>query len=417
MNLYGKRIYSISDVAKNAVMVYNNPVIIFKEIFRIMNNGSCRLFKRCGGCQLDGSYDSQLEYKQAKVKRLIGKYVPPAPIIGMDTPYYYRNKVQHGFYTNTNRKTISGIFQSGSGRIVPCESCMLEDRTAGEIIVTIRTLMDRLKVFPFNPNTGSGLIRHVMIRKGDGEYLVCIVTSKAMFPSKNRFIEELVGKHPYITAVVQNVCRNPMPLTMGEQEITLYGKNYIEDVICEKRFRVSARSFYQVNSVQTEVLYRTAMEFAQLGKNDKVLDCYCGTGTIGIIASDYCKEVTGVEINKSAVADAVKNAALNKCENISFVCADSGKFMEALADKGEKVDVVFTDPPRSGSDRRFLGSLVKLSPDRIVYISCGIESLERDLVFLRKSGYTPKKIQPVDMFPHTKHCEVVVSMSRAGSRQ
>ena len=379
-----------------------------------MNDKSCKLFKRCGGCQLKEDYETQLSWKQSKAERMLSKFADCGKITGMKKPYNYRNKVQHGFYTNPKRQIISGIFQSGSGKIVPCESCMLEDIRAGKIISTIRILMRSFKIFPYNPNTDKGLIRHVMIRKGfnSGEYLVCLVTSKSIFPSRKNFTEALLKAHPCITTVVQNVCTNPLPLTMGEQEIVLYGNGYIEDTLCDKRFRISARSFYQVNPVQTEVLYRTAMEFASLTKNDRVLDCYCGTGTIGIIASDYCKEVIGVEINESAVSDAKINASMNNRNNINFICGDSGRFMKEMSESGEKVDVVFTDPPRTGSDKRFLESLGKLRPERVVYISCGIESLERDLKILCRLGYEVKKIQPVDMFPHTRHIETVVLLSR-----
>lgn len=379
-----------------------------------MSEQNCRLFKRCGGCQLRESYGEQLQWKQAKTERLLSQFAKCEKIIGMKHPYHYRNKVQHGFYTNPKRQIISGIYQSGSGRIVPCETCMLEDVQADKIIATIRILMRSFKIFPYNPMTDKGLIRHVMVRKGhhSGEYLVCIITSKSAFPSKKNFVGALLKAHPYITTVVQNVCQNPMPLTMGEQEFVLHGKGYIVDTLCGKTFRISARSFYQVNPVQTEVLYRTAVEFAGLTKNDRVLDCYCGTGTIGIIASDHCKEVIGVELNSSAAADAVKNAAQNQCTNIQFVNEDSGRFMERMAKFGESADVVFTDPPRTGSDKRFLESLAKLAPRRIVYISCGIESLERDLLLLQKLGYTVRKIQPVDMFPHTKHVETVVLLER-----
>lgn len=379
-----------------------------------MSEKSCRLFKRCGGCQLKESYSEQLKWKQAKVERLLSKFSECGKIIGMKNPFHYRNKVQHGFYTNPKRQIISGIYQSGSGRIVPCESCMLEDIEADRIILTIKKLMQSFKMFPYNPNTGKGLVRHVMIRKGftSGEYLICIITSKSALPSKKNFVAALLKAHPNITTIVQNVCLNPLPLTMGEQEFVLYGKGYIEDILCGKKFKISAKSFYQINPIQTDILYRTAMEFAELTENDRVLDCYCGTGTIGIIASDYCKEVIGVELNESAVADAEKNAAQNGCTNITFVNGDSGKFMESMALSGETADVVFTDPPRTGSDRRFLESLAKLAPKRIVYISCGIESLERDLKLLRKFGYEVKKIQPVDMFPHTKHVECVCLLSK-----
>lgn len=382
-----------------------------------MSEKSCRLFKRCGGCQLKESYSEQLKWKQAKVERLLSKFSECGKIIGMKNPYHYRNKVQHGFYTNPKRQIISGIYQSGSVRIVPCESCMLEDIEADKIILTIKRLMQSFKMFPYNPNTGKGLVRHVMIRKGftSGEYLICIITSKSALPSKKNFVAALLKAHPNITTIVQNVCLNPLPLTMGEQEFVLYGKGYIEDILCGKKFKISAKSFYQINPIQTDILYRTAMEFAELTENDRVLDCYCGTGTIGIIASDYCKEVIGVELNESAVADAEKNAAQNGCTNITFVNGDSGKFMESMALSGETADVVFTDPPRTGSDRRFLESLAKLAPKRIVYISCGIESLERDLKLLRKFGYEVKKIQPVDMFPHTKHVECVCLLSKPKS--
>ncbi len=379
-----------------------------------MKEQACRLFKRCGGCQLKEPYEQQLQWKQDKVKRMLSGFAKCETIIGMKNPFRYRNKVQHGFYTNPSRKIISGIFQSGSGRIVPCESCMLEDAQADRIISTIKRLMQSFKIFPYNPGTGNGIIRHVMIRKGfqSGEYLVCLVTSKSAMPSKKNFAAALCKEHPCITTIVQNVCTNSMPLTMGSQEFVLHGKGYIEDTLCGKKFRISASSFYQVNPVQTEILYRTAMDFAALTPDDRVLDCYCGTGTIGIIASDFCNEVYGVELNGSAVADAEKNAKANGCTNVKFVKGDSGRFMEEMAKSGETVDVVFTDPPRTGSDRRFLDSLSILAPKRIVYISCGIDSLARDLKVLEKSGYTVQKIQPVDMFPHTTHIETVVLLSR-----
>ena len=379
-----------------------------------MENRSCKLFKRCGGCQLKESYPEQLVWKQDKVNRMLSKFCKPEQIVPMKKPYNYRNKAQHGFYTNTKRQIISGIYQAGSGKIVPCEDCMLEDLQSNKIISTIRILMRSFKIFPHNPNTNNGLIRHVMVRKGfaTGEVLVCIVTNKPEFPSKKNFVKALLKSHPKITTIVQNICVNQMPLTMGNQQSIMHGKGYIEDIICGKRFMISAQSFYQVNPVQTEILYKTALDFAGLSETDRVLDCYCGTGTIGIIASDFCKEVIGVEYNKNAVSDAIRNAKLNNAQNIQFVNQDSGKFLEELANAGETADVVFTDPPRAGSDKRFLEALAKMSPKRIVYISCGIETLERDLKILSKLGYRVEKIQPVDMFPHTRHVETVVLMSR-----
>lgn len=375
---------------------------------------SCRLFKRCGGCQLKESYAEQLEWKQAKAERMLSQFGVCEKIIGMENPYNYRNKVQHGYYSNPQKQIISGIYQSGSGRIVPCDRCMLEDKKSDKIIETLKKLMQSFRIFPFNGNTGNGIVRHVMIRSGfsSGEYLVCIVTAKSMLPSKNNFVKALVKEHPYITSIVQNICDNPVPLTMGDREVVLYGKGYIEDELCGKSFKISAKSFYQVNPVQTEKLYSTAIEIAELTGKERVLDCYCGIGTIGLIASDKCSEVIGVEINSEAIKDARINAKKNDCKNITFIEGDSGKFMEMLESEGEKADVVFTDPPRTGSDKRFLSSLIKLAPKKIVYISCGIESLQRDLKILTKSGYKVKKIQPVDMFPHTTHIENVVLLTR-----
>lgn len=375
---------------------------------------TCRLFKRCGGCQLKESYPEQLEWKQGKVERMLSKFGKCNKIIGMGNPYNYRNKVRHGFYTNPSRKIISGIFQSGSGKIVPCDSCMLEDASADKIIATIKKLMASFKLFPYNPNTGNGIIRDVMVRRArvSGDCLVCIVTAQYALPSKKNFTNAILKAHPEVKTIVHNVCDNPLPLTFGEREYTLYGKGYIEDELCGKRFRISAKSFYQINPVQTEILYNTAIDFAGLKKTDRVLDCYCGTGTIGIIAAEYCKEVIGAELNPVAVSDAKVNAAINGCENIRFVCEDSARFMSDMAKSGEKIDVVFTDPPRTGCDKRFLEALAKLSPKRVVYISCGIETLERDLKILEKYGYRAEKIQPVDMFPHTKHIEIIVKLVR-----
>ena len=380
-----------------------------------MEEKKCRLFKRCGGCQFDFSYSEQLEYKQQKVRRMLGKFCNVSEIVGMKHPYNYRNKVSHGFYTNTNGRIISGIYQAGSGRIVPCESCNLEDKKATEIILQIKKLMASFKLHPYNFSTQKGFIRHVLVKRSfsTNEILVCIVTSKEGFPSKKNFITALISACPEITTAVQNICTNPMPLTLGTKENVLFGKGYIEDNLCGKKFRVSARSFYQVNPVQTEILYRTAISFAGLDKNSEVLDCYCGTGTIGIIASDVCRSVTGVEVNSQAIADAKANAKANVCNNVNFLCGDAGEFMENMNLQGKKIDAAFLDPPRSGCNKRFLSSLISCSPERIVYISCGIDSLERDLKILTKGGYAVKAIQPVDMFPHTRHIENICLLVRS----
>ena len=373
----------------------------------------CPVAKKCGGCQLQNmSYPEQLSFKQAKVIRLLGRYHRVNEIIGMVCPYNYRNKVQAAFGMTRGGKIISGVYQSKSHRIVCVDKCRLEDRKADEIIVAIRAMMPKFRMIPYNEDSGAGFLRHVLVKRGftTNEIMVVLVTGTPVFPGKNAFLKALLEKFPEITTVIQNINHDRTSMVLGETEKILYGKGYIEDVLCGCTFRISAKSFYQINPVQTEVLYGKAVEFAELKGTETVIDAYCGIGTIGIIASENAKEVVGVELNKDAVRDAKTNAQRNGIENIRFYCADAGKFMTDMAADGEKADVVFMDPPRAGSDIPFLKSVVTLSPEKIVYISCNPETQARDLQYLTQNGYKVRKIQPVDMFPHTAHVETVVQL-------
>ena len=375
----------------------------------------CPVAKKCGGCQLQNmSYPEQLSYKQAKVIRLLGKFCRVNEIIGMENPYNYRNKVQAAFGITRGGKIISGVYQSKSHRIVCIDECRLEDKKADEIIVTIRNMMKHYRMIPYNEDTGFGFLRHVLVKRGftRGEIMVVLVTGTPMFPGKNAFIKELLKKHPEITTMIQNISREHTSLVLGNTEKVLYGKGTIEDTLCGCVFRISAKSFYQINPVQTEKLYSTAIDYAELTGEETVIDAYCGIGTIGIIAAQKAKEVIAVEVNKDAVFDAKNNARRNDTQNIKFFCDDAGKFMTKMAADGKSADVVFMDPPRAGSDEAFLSSVVTLNPKRIVYVSCNPETLERDLKYLIKNGYKVKKIQPVDMFPHTSHVETVCLLSR-----
>ena len=242
--------------------------------------------------------------------------------------------------------------------------------------------------------------------------MVVLVTSGPIFPAKNNFVKALRKEHPDITTIVHNINPYQTSLVLGERENVLYGTGKIEDGLCGLTFRISPRSFYQINPVQTEVLYNTAMEYAGMTGSEKVIDAYCGTGTIGLVASKRAGEVIGVELNRDAVHDAIANAKRNGIKNVRFFCDDAGEFMLGMAQDGEKADIVFMDPPRAGSDECFLSSLVTLAPKKIVYISCNPETQQRDLRFLTKRGYKVEKIQPVDMFPHTNHVETVVLLSR-----
>ncbi|MGN0491237.1 23S rRNA (uracil(1939)-C(5))-methyltransferase RlmD [Ruminococcus sp.] len=383
-----------------------------------ISNGSCPVYKKCGGCQLQNlSYPEQLKFKQNKVERLLKKFCKVEPIIGMENPYHYRNKVQAAFYTDRRGKIISGVYQSGTHHVVGIDSCQTEDVIADKIIVAVRKLLPSFKMTTYNEDTGKGFLRHILVKRGfaTNQIMLVLVTGTPVFPSKNNFVKAILKQFPEITTIVQNVNNCNTNLVLGENQKVLYGRGYIEDILCGCRFRISPKSFYQINPVQTEVLYNTAMEYADLKGNETVLDTYCGIGTIGIVAAKRgAGKVIGVELNGDAVRDAIVNARANNLKNIRFYKGDAGEFMYEVSDEDEKPDVVFMDPPRAGSDTKFLDSLIKMSPKTVVYVSCNPETLARDLDYVTKnSDYKIRKIKPVDMFPHTAHIECVVLMSRA----
>ena len=379
-----------------------------------VKSGNCPLYKKCGGCQLQNlTYEQQLRYKQVKCIRLLGKFCRVGEIIGMENPYHYRNKVQAAFALDRHSNIISGVYQSSSHKIVPVTVCMTEDEKADEIIGTIRRLLKNFKLRPYNEDTGRGFLRHVLVKRGfkSGQIMVVLVTGTRDFPKKKDFVATLLKIHPEITTVVQNVNNQKTSMVLGNRSEVLFGDGYITEQLGDFSFRISPKAFYQINPIQTEVLYNTTLEFAGLTGKETVVDAYCGTGTIGIFASPKAKKVVGVELNPDAVKDARVNAKLNSAENTEFYNADAGEFLADAAASNEKYDVVIMDPPRSGSTVKFLKSVVKLAPKTVVYVSCNPETLARDLMFLVRNGYKVKKIQPVDMFPHTNHVETVVLLS------
>lgn len=356
-------------------------------------------------------YSEQLKKKENYVAGLLKPYVKLSGITGMDDPYYYRNKVTAAFGRDRQNNPISGIYEEKTHKIVPIDACLIEDSKADEIIGTIRGMLKSFKIKVYDEDTRYGLLRHVLVRVGkhSGEVMVVLVTASPVFPSKQNFCRALREKHPEITTIVQNINDRTDSLVLGERENVLYGKGYIVDTLCGKSFRISARSFYQINTIQTEVLYSKAVDYAGLTGKETVLDAYCGIGTIGIVAAKKAGFVYGVELNKDAVRDAKINASKNNIENIKFFAADAGKFMEQVAKDGSKLDVVFMDPPRAGSSEQFLRSLLVLKPKKVVYVSCGPDTLARDLKILTKGGYKVEKAECVDMFPHaaTEHVETV----------
>ncbi len=373
----------------------------------------CPNAKKCGGCQLQNlEYSEQLKLKMSRLNSLLGKYARVKSIVAMENPEHYRNKVQAAFASRDGR-VISGIYQSTTGRIVPCDSCMLENEAADKIVVTIRNMCKSFKIRPYDAKTGRGFLRHVTVRCGfsSGEIMVVLVSAPGEFPSERSFVNELVRRHPEITTVVHNVNPTKTPIFFGKQSRVLYGNGYITDRLCSLDFRISPRSFYQVNPIQTERLYSTVKKFCALGGNERVIDAYCGTGTIGLCLADSAAAVLGIEVNSDAVRDARSNARLNGIENAKFVEADAAEMMFSLAQRGESADVVVTDPPRAGCTVKFLKSLLSLSPSKIVYVSCEPETLARDLKTLTRE-YKVKTIVPFDMFPYTRHVECVCLLTR-----
>lgn len=381
----------------------------------------CPFAKKCGGCDYQGvPYEEQLERKQKTERILLDRFCHVNPILGAADPKHYRNKV-HGVFgyvkagkgmtksSAVKGKIYTGIYEESSHRIVPVRGCMIEDRKATAILQTLCELAEQFKLRVYDEDRGTGFLRHALIRvaRATGEVMVVLVTTDPVFPSKNNFVKELRRRHPEVSTVVLNINARDTSMVLGERNIVLYGSGYIEDVLCGLRFRISPSSFYQVNPEQTEVLYRTALEFAGLTGKERVIDAYCGIGTIGMCAASGAREVIGVELNRDAVRDAMSNAKRNGVNNISFLCADAGQYMRGLAEKRETADVVIMDPPRSGSTPEFIEAVNVLKPSRVVYVSCDPETLKRDLALFAKKGWEVQKIRPVDMFPYTKHVETV----------
>ena len=375
----------------------------------------CPVCKKCGGCQLTNmTYEEQLSFKQAKVIKLLGRFGHVSEILTTGEPFYYRNKVQAAFGRTRGGEIISGVYQSSTHNIVKVDSCMLEDPRADAIIVTVRKMLKEFKLTVFNENNQTGFLRHVLVKvaQGTGQIMVVLVTGTKEFKSRNAFCAELRKRHPEITTIVQNVNRKFTSLVLGDEETVLYGDGYITDELLGKKFIISPKSFYQVNSEATKLLYQTALEYADIKENDRVIDAYAGVGTIGMLCADSAGEVLSVELNPDAVRDAKKNAKLNGINNMRFLCADATALLSEMAEERETAEIVIMDPPRAGSTVQFMKSVCALSPKKIVYVSCNPETLARDLDYFVRNKYKVKKMQPVDMFPNTGHVETVVLLSR-----
>ena len=380
----------------------------------------CKLrAKHCGGCPLLGlPYAAQLKQKEDAVRALVGKYGPVHPIRGMETPYHYRNKVISTFAPGPGGKLTSGIYAAHSHKVLPVESCLLHDEVLDAVMQAVRAAANRCRYQPYNEDKGTGLLRHCLLRRGvaTGQVMVVLVTAQPVLPGAKNFVKALLeeaGKRSVpVTTVVQNFNPRQTSVVLGEAEKVLYGKGFILDTLCGKTYALSPRSFYQVNPVQTAVLYGLAVEAAQLTGRETVLDAYCGIGTIGLTAADKAKYLVGVELNRDAVHDAIGNAKHNGVKNARFFAADATEWIKEATAAGEKADVIFMDPPREGSTPAFLDSVARMAPKRVVYVSCNPETMARDLAILTQKGYKAEGFTPVDMFPQSAHCEVVGSLVR-----
>ena len=387
-----------------------------KKIYKLSRDRiqpKCKICTSCGGCQYQQlNYQTQLEYKTKRVKEALTRIAKVKanvlPCIGMDNPYNYRNKTQVPFDKDRNGKVKFGFYKENSHIIMPIKECAIEDKRAAPILWDIKLLLEEMNIPVYNEDNGRGILRYVLIRTSYHyeEIMVVLVTSQMNFPGQRNFVNELINRHPEITTIVENVNNRHTNVILGNQEKILYGPGHIKDDILGLTFEISASSFFQVNPIQVEKLYASALNLIDFNKKEIVLDAYSGVGTIGLIAAKNAKKVISVEINKSAHKNAIENAKRNNVNNIEFICADAGEY---ISKSDEDIDILIMDPPRSGSDETFLSTVMDKRIKKIIYISCNPETLARDIQFLTKI-YQVDYVQPVDMFPMTAHVETVVSL-------
>ena len=402
--------------------------------------GKCPYFAKCGGCSyINKTYEEQMDIKQQNVSKYLkdiasSQGIKIEKIIGTEQPYYYRNKVHSVFALDAGGKPVRGIYSEKSHRVVSVNGCMLEDKKADEIIEEVYRLLPSFKYKVFDEDRGTGWLRHVLVRVGHigskgncsndtkgkadvtTQIMLVLVTVSVPFPGKNNFIKAVRTKFPEITTIVQNINDKRTSMVLGDRNIICYGPGFIEDEMMGLKFRISPDSFYQVNPYQTEKLYKKAIEYVfENNASPMIIDTYCGIGTIGMGMAEKAEKVIGIELNASAVKDAIQNAKKNVIKNIEFVKADATAWMQEYQNKikeNAKDYVLIMDPPRSGSTDAFISAAANAGIEHIVYVSCNPETLARDLKAFIKKKYKVKRITPVDMFPWTEHVETIVLMSR-----
>ncbi|OEH93382.1 23S rRNA (uracil(1939)-C(5))-methyltransferase RlmD [Bacillus solimangrovi] len=374
----------------------------------------CPIYRQCGGCQLQHmTYEAQLDYKQKHVEDVMKRIghlsdVPVHPVIGMDEPWNYRNKAQVPV-GERNRKLIAGFYQKRSHYIIDMESCMIQQEANDIIIQSVKRIAERLGIRAYDEKSHRGTLRHIMTRTSHSknEVMLVLITKNEQIPHKNKLIDMIKSTFPQVVSIVQNVNPKQTNVIFGNETKLLWGEEYLFDTIGDVKFAISARSFYQVNPIQTKVLYNKALEYAQLTGEETVIDAYCGIGTISLFLAQKAKKVYGVEIIPEAIEDAERNAKLNNIENVQFATGEAETVIPKWFEEGVRPDVIVVDPPRKGCEESLLQTILEMKPKRIVYVSCSPATLARDLKILEEGDYQTKEIQPVDMFPQTMHCEAV----------
>lgn len=374
----------------------------------------CSIFKKCGSCHyMHKSYEKQLQCKTKTIIHEIKKTNLPICVhsaIGSPKPLEYRNKVIVAF----NQRYEYGLYEEKSHRIVPYQKCLLHEEIIDNILMKIQKMLKKYRVSIYDEKRNRGLLRHILIRRAvqTDQTMVVLVCHDSLWKGSKKFCQELVQSFESIKTVVLNVNKRKTSVVLGDEEKILYGKGFIIDELCGIQFKISAKSFYQINHDQCENLYTKATSLLDLKGDEIVVDAYCGIGTIGMTLSKRVKQVIGVELNKNAIFDAKNNARMNKMRNISFVCDDASKFMVQLAKERVKIDIVMMDPPRSGSTREFMDAIQILKPKQIVYISCDPMTQIRDLKYFHSLGYRTHDMYLYDMFPYTEHIESICLLKR-----
>lgn len=384
-------------------------------------NRKCPHAKQCGGCAFwHMDYEAELRLKQQRVvdalSRIGGVSFSELPILGAKTQEHYRNKAQYPVGLQKG-KPISGFYKQKTHEIVPVDTCLIQSQEADTVRKAVMDYVTRFQVPCYEETTHTGLLRHIYVRVGKktGEVLVCLIVNGAQLPKEKQLVELLRAAVPQLKTVVLNVNTRQGNAVLGEQQRILYGEGTIEDVLCGLRFRLSAKSFYQVNRDQAERLYALAVDFADLRETDTVLDLYCGTGTITLCLAAHAGRAIGVEVVEAAIADAKQNAVRNRVTKAEFFCADAGQAAKRLAQEGVTPDVIVVDPPRKGVSAEVIEAMMQMAPRRIVYVSCDPATLARDIRLLQARGYTAAKATAVDMFPRCSHVETVVLLQKKNS--